>query len=326
MVLDHVARCTDAVVIAGAPRHTNVLRHRDLHMVHIVRVPDWLVHRVREPQGEQVLHRLLAQIMVDAEHRIGVEDLRDHRVELLGARQVMAERLFDDHTAPCVAFRFGQAAVGELLGHDREVARWHRHVERVVAAGAAVAVQLGHRAAQPFKRVGVLERALHEADALGELLPCGLMEMRAAVFLDVLFDEFAEMVLGPIAAREAGQAEARRQQAAVRQVVDGREQFLTRQVACDTEDDDAAGPAMRGRRRSRGSRRGLCHCGSHGVGVVCSLISAILMRRAAMTYLGLSPSVECRWITGPYAGARGTMRARPVYGVCWVRREGSLRR
>ena len=39
-----------------------------------------------EPQGEQVLHRLLAQIMVDAEHRIGVEDLRNHRVELLGAR------------------------------------------------------------------------------------------------------------------------------------------------------------------------------------------------------------------------------------------------
>lgn len=42
----------DAVVIAGAAADADVLGHRDLHVVHIVGVPDRLVHGVGETQGQ----------------------------------------------------------------------------------------------------------------------------------------------------------------------------------------------------------------------------------------------------------------------------------
>ena len=100
MVLDDVTSGADAVIVAGAAADADILGHRDLHVVHVVRIPDRLVHLVRESQRENVLHGFLAEIMVDAEHRAWVENLGHHAVKLAGAFQVMAERLLDDHAAP----------------------------------------------------------------------------------------------------------------------------------------------------------------------------------------------------------------------------------
>ena len=240
MVLDDVACGADAVVVSGAPGHADVLGHGDLHVVDIVVVPDRLVHGVGEAQCQDVLHGLLAQVVVDAEHARRVEHLGDHAVELLGAGQVMAERFFDDDATPGTLGGFRQAAVGQLAGDLREGARRYGHVERVVAAGTAVAVEFGHGVGQAFERLGVVEGSLHEADAGGELLPGRFLERRAAVRLHVLLDEILEMVLGPVAACEPGQAEARRQQAAVGQIVDGGKQLLAGQIAGHAEDHDAA--------------------------------------------------------------------------------------
>ena len=178
--------------------------------------------------------------MVDAEHARRVEHLGDHTVELLGAGQIVAERLLDDHASPCALGRAGQSAVGELTRHHGERPRRHRHVEGMVAARAPVAVQFSDRVAQPRERRGVIERPLHETDALCELLPRRFAERGAAMLLHVLADEIPEMVFGPVAACEAGQSKARRQQAAVGEVIDRGQQFLARQIAGHAEDHDAA--------------------------------------------------------------------------------------
>jgi hypothetical protein len=102
VVLDDVAGGADAVVVPGAAADADVLGHGDLHVVDVVGVPDGLEHLVGETQGQQVLDRLLAQVVVDAEHRVGGEDLLDDGVEFLGRRQVVAERLLDDHPPPGV--------------------------------------------------------------------------------------------------------------------------------------------------------------------------------------------------------------------------------
>lgn len=108
--------------------------------------------------------------MVDAEHRVRVEHLGDHAVELLGAGQIVPEWLFDDHAPAGVAVRFGQTAVGELLRHEREVTGRNRHVEGMVAACATVLVEFGHRVAQALERIGILEGAMHETYALCKLV------------------------------------------------------------------------------------------------------------------------------------------------------------
>ena len=63
-------------------------------------VPDRLEDRVAEPQREDVLDGLLAEVVVDPVDLALVEDLRDVAVQGPGAGQVVAERLLDDHAAP----------------------------------------------------------------------------------------------------------------------------------------------------------------------------------------------------------------------------------
>jgi hypothetical protein len=79
VVLDDVAGGADAVVVAGAAADADVLGHRDLHVVDVVAVPDRLEHGVAEPERQDVLHRLLAEVVVDAEDRLLGEHLRTRR-------------------------------------------------------------------------------------------------------------------------------------------------------------------------------------------------------------------------------------------------------
>ena len=83
----------------------------------------------------------------------------------------MAERLLDDHAAPCALGRARQAGGGQLLGNLWEGARRHRHVEGMVTLRAAVAVKLLHGGAQTLEGLRVVERTLHEADAGGQIAP-----------------------------------------------------------------------------------------------------------------------------------------------------------
>ena len=101
MVLDHVADRAGGVVI-GAPAagHADLLGHGDLHRGDVPAVPDRLEDAVAEPEGQDVLDRLLAQVMVDAVDLALVEHARDVAVQRPGAGQVVAERLLDDDPAP----------------------------------------------------------------------------------------------------------------------------------------------------------------------------------------------------------------------------------
>ena len=143
VVLDHVARGADAVVVAGPATDADVLGHRDLHVVDGVRVPDRLEQHVREPQREQVLDRLLAEVVVDAEHGVGGEHPLDDGVQLAGGLEVGAERLLDHDAAPAAVALLGEPGGGEVLGDLREVARRDREVERGVAERAALRLERG---------------------------------------------------------------------------------------------------------------------------------------------------------------------------------------
>ena len=240
VVLDDVAGRADAVVVAGPAADADVLGHGDLDVVDVVAVPHRLEQLVGEAQRQQVLDRLLAEVVVDPEHRVGGEHRLDDLVELAGARQVVPERLLDDHAAPGVALGVRQPAAGELLDHDGERAGRHRQVEGVVAAGAAVLVELAHGAGELVEGVVVVEAALDEAEPVGQLLPDLLGERRAGVLLDGVVDDLGEVLPVPVAAGEADEREARGQQPALHEVVDGRHELALGQVAGDAEHDEAA--------------------------------------------------------------------------------------
>ena len=126
---DHVA------VGAGRPRRRRRampdrerLRHVDLDVVDVVAVPDRLEEAVGEAQGEDVLRRLLAEEVVDAEDLLLAEDPLDRVVELRALREVGAERLLHDH--PRAARR---ARAARSMRDDRRRGRG-RHAQVVQQA------------------------------------------------------------------------------------------------------------------------------------------------------------------------------------------------
>ena len=82
MVLHHVAQRADAVIIGNPAFKAHRLAHGDLHMVDMARIPQRLEQHVAEAQRDQILHRLLAEIMIDAVNPVFGKQRADHLVHL----------------------------------------------------------------------------------------------------------------------------------------------------------------------------------------------------------------------------------------------------
>src|SRR5450432_574132 len=193
MILDNIARRSDAVVVPGATANADVFGHRDLHMVDIRAVPDRFEQSVGEAQRKNVLHRLLAEVMVDAEDRIRREDVIQRVAQLPCAFQIVTEGLLDHHSTPLVTVPGRQSGTLELPDDHWEELRRDRRVERVVAAGTPYPVEIGDGARQRVEGVVVVEVSWYEAKTFGELSPHLLAEWRASVLLDRVVHDFGEV-------------------------------------------------------------------------------------------------------------------------------------
>jgi hypothetical protein len=119
-------------------------------------VPDGLQEGVRKTEVEDVLHRLLAQIVVDPEDGLLGKGPVKRGVEGAGRSQVAAERLLQDH-----ARAQGTAGLGELLHHRGE----HAGRDGEIVGRALRGAELG---AQPAERRHVIVVAVHVAQPLHE--------------------------------------------------------------------------------------------------------------------------------------------------------------
>lgn len=196
------------VVVAGAAAGADVLGHGDLDVVHVVRVPERFEQLVGKAQRQDVLHRLLAEVVVDPEDRVRRKDRLHNVVELAGGLEVVPERLFDHDPAPLVALGLGQPVLGELAADELEGLRRDGKVEGVVAPRAALLVQFVDRLAEPLEGVVVVELALDKTDALGELLPHCLVEGGPGVALDGRLHLGGEVLVFPLPPGEPDQGEA----------------------------------------------------------------------------------------------------------------------
>ena len=229
VVLDHVSRGADTVVVPGTPADADVLGHRDLHVVDVVAVPDRLVQFVGEAQGQDVLNRLLAEVVVDAEDRVRGEGHLESGVQSPRGLEIVSEGLLDHDTTPAlviVAVLADETGFLELLRDQREVLRRDRQVERVVAHRPPFDVELLDGVAQLAEGVRVVELTRDEADALQQLGPRLFAERRAGVLLHGVVDDLGEVLVLPVASGESHQGEPGREQTAVREVVDRWHQLL----------------------------------------------------------------------------------------------------
>jgi hypothetical protein len=155
VVLDDVAGRAELLVQRAATLHVELLGHRDLQALDVVAVPDRLQERIREPEVDEVLHRLLAEVVVDPEDGAVVERLGQRLLQAVRGREVAAERLLDDHPRAVRA-----ADLRQRRDDRREQARRDREVVQR-------ALRAAERLPQPLegRRIGVVPRDHAQARA-----------------------------------------------------------------------------------------------------------------------------------------------------------------
>jgi hypothetical protein len=141
VILQHVTGRAGGVVVAGAAAlHAELLGDGDLDVLDVVAVPDRLEDRVVEAKAEQVLDRLLAEVVVDAKQLVLAQRAVQRVVQGLGRGEVAAEGLLDDHAAKRrAALRLlEQARVGPRLCQRRAgVGHGARGLQRSRSCGDA---------------------------------------------------------------------------------------------------------------------------------------------------------------------------------------------
>src|SRR5207249_4799676 len=222
VVLDHVADGARLLVEAAAALDAEALRHRDLHALDVVAVPDRLEERVREAKEQQVLHRLLAEVVVDAKDRRLVEHAMQRRVERLRRRQVPAEGLLEDDARVARAAR-----LPEPVDHGLEEARRDRQVMERAAGAAELLAERRERG-----RVAVL--AADVAEAVAELREGRLVD--PAVPLHTLARPRPELLERPIRPGDADHRDV--EPAASRHRMQRREDLLVDEVAAGAEEGE----------------------------------------------------------------------------------------
>src|ERR1041385_6365368 len=100
MVGHHITERSCHIKIAATLFHAHSFRHRDLNVVNIATVPNGLKNSIAETEDQDILHRLLAKVMVDAENLTFAQDLAHLAVQGFGRSQLIAEGLLKHHAPP----------------------------------------------------------------------------------------------------------------------------------------------------------------------------------------------------------------------------------
>ncbi len=202
-------------------------------MVDVLGLPQRLEQGVAEAQGGEVLHRLLAQVMVDAESLALAEGAAYRVVDGGGGGEAAAHRLLDHH--PRLAGV--EADFGEAAADRREQVRRGGEVEHPHPL-AAFAQGGGEFA--PAGVLGGVERAVveHRQEALDQ--------GRQARLVIQVFDEgrphlVAVVLGGDRLAGHAGDARAGLDLRIGMAAEQGRQQLAQSQVAGAAEDDQIEG-------------------------------------------------------------------------------------
>src|SRR5499427_10138376 len=96
MILHDVADRTRLIIKRAPPLDPEVFGHGDLHTLDMVAIPERFQECIGEAEEEHIVHRPLAQVMVDAEDRLLVEGAEQRVVERLRREEIVTEWFFND--------------------------------------------------------------------------------------------------------------------------------------------------------------------------------------------------------------------------------------
>jgi hypothetical protein len=98
--LHHIADGACFLKISAATAHADVFAHGNLHVLDGLTIPQLLEDGVGETEHHNVLHRFLAEIMIDAQHLPLTRVLHQLSIEFAGGLQIVPERFLHHHALP----------------------------------------------------------------------------------------------------------------------------------------------------------------------------------------------------------------------------------
>ena len=245
MILHHVAHHPGLLVKPRARADTDVLGHGDLYVVDVVTVPDRFEAGIREAHHQQVLHRFLAEEMIDTVGLVFVKDFQNSLVEFTRRALVGAEG-FLDHQAPPAAIALGQPGRVEPADDPAEKRRRRGQMKQDVVGDAVAFLQRLQLVAQQgvvaFGRR--IEISRHVVEVGREAFP--VLGVERALLGDGAAHPLAEGLVVPVVAGKSDDGERLREQRLAGEIVQRRDEFAPRQIAGGAEHHDAArlgGPA-----------------------------------------------------------------------------------
>ena len=194
---------------------------------------------LREAQHQDVLHRLLAEVVIDPVDLVLVHDLQQLGVERPCRGEVGAERLFD-HEAPPGAVLLHHTGPAELARGWCECGGRGRQIEQAIAAGVLRAFQRIQMLAQAIEGGRVLRIGLDEGDALQQLLGDIVVHGPRRELPQALQQTVAQLVIRLALAGHADDAEFFRQQMLGGQIVERWHHQAMGEVAGDAKNDEGA--------------------------------------------------------------------------------------
>ena len=204
----------------------------------VLAIPDRLEQRIAKAQRKQVLHRVFAQIVVDAVDLLLTEIAVNEIVQCARARQVASERLFDHEPRPARAAIELRAA--DRLDSGAERLRRQREVEHPPARQAVRALDGADARAERAKSCAAL--VLEAVEVQAAAAPAMAYARRLEACLgEAGARPFAELrVVHAGAARDAEHVEISGQAAALAQVKQRGQQFAPHEIAGRAEYDEQA--------------------------------------------------------------------------------------
>ncbi len=135
MALNHVAECARGFIEAAAALDAERFRGGNLHVIDVIAIPQRLEDSVSKSEHEQVLNRVLAQIMIDAVDLLFVENAEYDLVQLFRGGKIPSKGLFNDDAHPGIRrARARESGAAKLLDDGRINLGRSRKIKEAVAA------------------------------------------------------------------------------------------------------------------------------------------------------------------------------------------------
>src|SRR5581483_219973 len=223
VILNDIPKRAHLFVEPASAVDAEILRHRDLHVGDVSSIPDRLQQPVREPKDEEVLYRFFSQEVVDPIDRLLWVGGPQAFVQLPGGREVAPKGLLDDDPRSAV-----EPGCRDATDHALEDAGGYRQIEH----GMRVAAQ---RLGEPIEGRSVLVVALQKGEPLREPIECHIVD-RAESGDDRRPSAVPKLGIVPLGPPHADDGHV--ETVALRQVVQGGQQLLEREIAGRAEEDD----------------------------------------------------------------------------------------